>query len=129
MSRHGILRLEMDRLALICVTVVSMLSAGCYITDTAPRAREAALHTDLQTMRNAIYNYTHDKLRPPQRLDDLVAAGYLREIPVDPITYKSDWLPVIEDVEISKDVKFKGVSDVHSRSAQTSSEGTRYNDW
>ena len=55
-------------------------------------SREAVLKTDLRTIRDAIDNYTLDKREPPHSLQDLVDAGYIRAIPVDPITHKTDWL-------------------------------------
>src|SRR5215813_12258460 len=55
-------------------------------------AREAALHTDLQTMREAIDNYTLDRLAAQQSLEDLKNAGYLREVPIDPMTQAKDWV-------------------------------------
>ena len=48
------------------------------------REREAILRTDLRTIRDAIDNYTLDKHGHPKSLQDLVDAGYLRAIPVDP---------------------------------------------
>src|SRR5882672_10030780 len=56
------------------------------------RAREAALRTDLCMMTNAIDNYTVDRQKPPRALDDLLETHYLREIPVDSITRKKDWV-------------------------------------
>jgi len=50
------------------------------------RSREAVLRTDLRTIRDAVDNYTLDKHRRPKSLQDLVDAGYLRAIPVDPMT-------------------------------------------
>ncbi len=61
-------------------------------------ARESALKQDLTTLRSAIDQYTLDKEKAPQSLDDLVQAGYLREIPKDPITGKADtWQPVQDE--------------------------------
>src|SRR5215813_7016441 len=93
-------------------------------------AREAALHTDLQTMREAIDNYTLDRLSPPQSLDDLKSAGYLREVPVDPITQSKDWVLDYGDTVLSPDQNGSGITDVHSASATVSKfEGTAYNTW
>jgi general secretion pathway protein G len=94
------------------------------------RAREAVLHQDLQEMRKAIDSYTLDKEAAPQSLDDLVSAQYLREIPVDPITQKKDWVPVFQDVVMSPDQSTTGITDVHSSSDQVSPfEGTPYSSW
>ncbi len=94
------------------------------------RAREAALHTDLQTMREAIDNYTLDKLAAPQSLDDLKSAGYLREVPVDPITQAKDWVVDYGNYALSPDQNGSGITDVHSASPGVSKfEGTAYNTW
>ena len=60
------------------------------------REREAILRTDLRTIRDAIDNYTLDKQERPKSLQDLVDAGYLPTIPVDPTTGKMDWVPDFE---------------------------------
>jgi general secretion pathway protein G len=94
------------------------------------RAREAALHTDLQTMRDAIQHFTLDKQAAPQSLDDLANAGYLREVPVDPMTRAKDWVPAFEDVVLSPEQSGTGITDVHSASPTVSPfEGTPYNTW
>jgi general secretion pathway protein G len=94
------------------------------------RAREAALHTDLQTMRQAIDHFTLDKQAAPQSLDDLASAGYLREVPVDPMTRAKDWVPEFEDVVLSPEQSGTGITNVHSASATVSPfEGTPYNTW
>jgi general secretion pathway protein G len=54
------------------------------------RAREAVLRQDLFTLRQVISQYTLDKQKPPQSLDDLVRAGYLKQTSVDPMTGRSD---------------------------------------
>ena len=93
-------------------------------------ANEAALKEDLYTLRNSIDQYTEDKSKAPQDLNDLVTAGYLRMLPKDPFTNSnSSWQPVQEDVLTSIDQTQPGISDVHSGSNSTSSEGTPYSSW
>ena len=96
---------------------------------TVQRAREATLHTDLKTMRDAIDNYTLDRLSPPQSLDDLANAKYIREVPVDPITHAKDWVLDYGDTVLAPDQNGSGVTDVHSASPAISLEGTAYNTW
>ena len=93
------------------------------------RARESTLKHDLQVMREAIDNYTLDKQRLPQSLQDLVEAGYLRELPIDPITLKKDWAPQIGDIQLNPKETAHGLYDVHSKSAKVSSNGTPFNIW
>lgn len=94
-------------------------------------ARERALRTDLATMRQAIWRFTFDKERGPQGLDDLRAAGYIKEIPEDPMTHEPNWEvdSPQENVLLSPDQQDPGITDVHSASNAISSEGTAYSTW
>ncbi|MCI0348253.1 MAG: general secretion pathway protein GspG [Acidobacteriales bacterium] len=93
------------------------------------RSKESVLKQNLDTLRKTIDAYTYDKRKAPQSLDDLVSAGYLKKIPVDPITNQSDWEVVTEDTMASIDQTEPGIDDVHSASTLQSSEGTAYNTW
>jgi len=96
------------------------------------RARESVLRQNLFTMRSVISQYTLDKQKAPQSLDDLVTAGYLKQLPTDPMTGHSDsWTPDQEQGEIaSLDQQDEGgIVDVHSGSAGVGSDGTAYNTW
>jgi len=94
------------------------------------RAKEAVLRQDLKTMRDQIDNYTMDKEKAPQSLQDLVDAGYLRLIPKDPFTNSADtWQPETSDTLQSLDQTEPGITDVHSGSSATGSDGTAYNTW
>jgi len=94
------------------------------------RAREAVLREDLYTMRSAIDQYTQDKAKAPQSLDDLVSTGYLRAIPKDPITNATDtWQPVTDDTIASPDQTETGMTDVHSGATGVGSDGTAYSTW
>lgn len=93
------------------------------------RARESVLKDDLFTMRQVIDQYTLDKQKAPQSLDDLVQAGYLKTIPKDPITNNTEWEVKQEDSLMAVDQQEPGIVDVHSTSNTTSSEGTPYSSW
>jgi len=94
------------------------------------RANEAVLKEDLYSLRNAIDQYTQYKAKAPQDLNDVVTAGYLRVLPKDPFTNSNTtWQVVQEDVMQSVDQTQPGISDVHSGSNQTSTEGTAYSSW
>ena len=95
------------------------------------RARESVLKQNLFQMRSLISQYTLDKQKAPQSLDDLVSAGYLRQIPVDPITGRNDtWKTDEEDYALSVDEPDTGgIKDVHSGSDAISSDGTAYSSW
>ena len=94
------------------------------------RAKEAVLHQDLFAMRSVIDQYTMDKGKAPQSLEDLVSAGYLKEIPTDPICNAKDtWQAQPEDVLLSINQDEPGISDVHSGCPGTGSDGTAYSSW
>jgi len=93
-------------------------------------ANEAVLKQDLYSMRTAIDQYTQDKNKAPQNLDDLVASNYLRAIPKDPFTSSNTtWQVIQEDVMETLDQTQPGITDVHSGSDKISSEGTAYSTW
>lgn len=93
------------------------------------RARETVLRQNLFTLRTVIDEYTYDKAKAPQSLEDLVREGYLRQVPVDPMTGQADWEVVMEDAVTSVNQTEPGIFDVRSRSTARSLEGTPYNEW
>ena len=92
-------------------------------------ARESVLRQNLFTLRTLISQYTLDKQKAPQSLDDLVQEHYLRQIPVDPMTKETNWEVVQEDTLMSVDQQEPGIYDVHSASSGTASDGTAYSTW
>lgn len=94
------------------------------------RARESVLRQNLFTLRSLIDQYSMDKQKAPQSLQDLVDAGYLKQIPIDPMTNSRDtWQTVQEDVLLSVDQDQPGITDVHSGSSAIGTDGTAYNQW
>ena len=95
---------------------------------TIMHTRETVLKDDLRKMRSLIDQYAADKGRLPQSLDELVSSGYMREVPIDPFTGQKDWaITTGEDPNSSEGEQ--GMTDVHSGSAETSTEGTAYSEW
>ena len=95
-------------------------------------ARESVLRQDLYDMRKLISEFTLDKQKAPQSLEDLVQAGYLKPVPKDPITGQPDWqTEQCDDSTISSpdEQDTGGICDVHSASTQISSDGTAYSSW
>jgi general secretion pathway protein G len=126
--QHGFTLLEM--IVVISIMLILISIAVPAYNRSIIRARETVLRQDLFTLRSVIDQYTEDKQKAPQSLSDLVSAGYLRQIPVDPMTNSnSTWQVVQEDILQSVDQQEPGISDVHSGSNATSSEGTPYSDW
>ena len=116
---------------MIVMSVIAILLAIAIPTysHSIVAARERALRSDLTQLRNAIWRYTFDKQRAPQSLDDLKTAGYIDKIPDDPMTHEPNWEVVEDEVLLSIDQQDPGVSDVHSASSNTASDGTAYNTW
>jgi general secretion pathway protein G len=103
---------------------------------TAPqRAREAALKEDLFTMRSCLDQFHADRGRYPTSLEELVSMGYLRSVPVDPVTRSKDtWVAVYEEVSTDQEDQRQqesgpGILDIRSGSDQVALDGTRYADW
>jgi general secretion pathway protein G len=116
---------------MIVITIILILigiASGMYMK-SVQHAREAALHSDLRTMRDAIDNYTMDKQQAPQSLEDLVDGHYLREVPTDPITRQKDWVLHFGDTVLTPEQTAVGLDDVHAGTDQMSSEGTAYSSW
>jgi general secretion pathway protein G len=117
---------------MIVMVVIGLLAAIAIpaYTTNIKHAREAVLKSDLHTLRTAIDSYTVDKQKAPQSLDDLVQSGYIKLMPVDPFTHRSDtWMPVQSDTLSTLDQTDSGIDDVHSGSQETAIDGTSYNTW
>lgn len=95
---------------------------------TIMHTREAVLRDDLYKMRSLIDQFASDKGRLPQSLDELVSEGYIRDVPLDPFTGQKDWAITTGEDPNSLTAE-QGMVDVHSSSAETSSEGTPYSEW
>lgn len=93
------------------------------------RAKETVLKSNLQTLDKVIQQYTLDKAQAPQSLDDLKTAGYLHELPIDPMTGQADWDTELEDPTNAADPQQPGIIKVHSHSAGTATDGTAYSTW
>jgi general secretion pathway protein G len=94
------------------------------------RSKESVLKNNLFTLRTVIDEYTYDKQKAPQTLQDLVSDGYLRQIPMDPIAGNADsWRLIMEDATNTVNQTQPGIFDVRSGSDGTSLEGTPYSEW
>jgi general secretion pathway protein G len=114
---------------MLIIAILAAIAVPAYVSSIRA-AREAVLKEDLHVLRNAIDAYTNDKQKAPQSLDDLVSAGYIKSLPVDPMTHTSStWVPTVDDTLQSPDQTDPGVSDVHSGSEQASSDGQPYSSW
>jgi general secretion pathway protein G len=115
---------------MIVISIIIVLAAITLpqYQKTIMHTREAVLKDDLRKMRSLIDQFAADKGRLPQSLDEIVSEGYMREVPVDPFTGQKDWaITTGEDPNSSQGET--GMTDVHSSSAEVSSEGTAYSEW
>jgi general secretion pathway protein G len=127
-AEQGFTLLEL-MIVMVIIGILAAFAIPAYVSNIR-NAKEAVLKEDLHVLRQAIDSYTVDKQKAPQSLDDLVQAGYLKTMPIDPFTKRSDtWMPVQEDTMMSLDQTESGIDDVHSGSQETALNGTSYSTW
>ena len=125
-KRAGFTLLEL----MIVITVIIILAAIVLpqYQKTILATREAVLREDLSKLRTLIDQYASDKQKLPESLDTLVADGYIREVPKDPMTGNADWTPDVgEDPNLPEGGQ--GLLNIHSASTDTASDGSHYNEW
>ena len=125
--RFGFTLIEL--MIVIAITSILLAMAVPMYQKSVIRAKESVLRQNLFTLRTVIDEFTYDKAKAPQSLQDLVSEGYLRQIPVDPMTAQPDWQVVMEDAVSSVNQTEPGIFDVRSKSDKKSLEGTAYNEW
>src|ERR1041384_2789504 len=118
----------LELMIVISILIILVSVALPQYQKTTMHARETMLRYDLDTMRKLIDQYSADKGKLPQSLDDLVSAGYMREVPKDPITDNKDWTIETGDDPYSTEGG-TGVTNVHSAASEVSSDGTPYSEW
>jgi general secretion pathway protein G len=117
---------------LIVISLISILAAMGVVQykNSVLSARESVLHTDLFRMRDAIDQYYADKGKYPATLDALVSEGYMRKVPVDPVTKSSDtWVTVPAEPDPNNPSADPGVYDVKSGAQGTALDGASYSDF
>ncbi len=116
---------------MIVMTIISILVAIAVpmYNKSVVRAKESVLKQNLFSLRTVIDEYSYDKAKAPQSLQELVDEGYLRQIPIDPMTGEADWTVIIEDAVQSVNQSEPGIFDVRSKSDKKSLEGTPYTEW
>jgi len=126
LSEGGFTLLEL----MIVISIIIILAAITLpqYQRTITATREAVLRDDLNKMRSLIDQFAADKGRLPQSLDELASEGYMREVPVDPFTGQKDWAITTGEDPTSNEGQ-SGMTDVHSSSAEVSTEGTAYSEW
>jgi general secretion pathway protein G len=126
--RRGFTLIEL--LIVMSIIVIMVSIALPLYQKSILRARESVLRSNLLTLRTVIDEYTYDKQKAPQALQDLVSEGYLHDVPKDPITdSNSTWKLIMEDAAQSVNQTEPGIFDVRSGSDKMSLDGSSYADW
>jgi general secretion pathway protein G len=114
---------------MLIIAILAAIAVPAYVS-SIKAAREAVLKEDLHVLRDAIDSYTNDKNKAPQTLDDLVTGGYLKNVPLDPMTHSAEtWVPTMDDTLQNVDQTDPGMTDVHSGSDQVGGDGQPYSTW
>jgi general secretion pathway protein G len=126
--RFGFTLIEM--MIVMSIIVILIAVAIPFYQKAITRAKETVLRSNLFAMRRAIDEYTYDKQKAPQSLQDLVTDGYLHDIPKDPIAGNSDsWKIIMEDAGQAVNTNEPGIFDIRSGSPLKSLDGSSYSDW
>jgi general secretion pathway protein G len=119
-----------ELMVVITIIVLLVTMAIPIYNNTIRRANEAVLHSNLNSLRSVIDNYTYDKQKAPQSLQDLVTAGYFKEVPYDPMTRSNQtWKTIMEEASQSVSQSEPGIFDVKSGSDKIGLDGTPYSEW
>ena len=130
-TRSGKAGFTIIELMVVMAIVLVILSVAVPLYNKSViRARETVLHQNLATMRAVIDEYTYDKQKAPQNLEDIVREGYLRQVPMDPMVgNNTSWKIIMEEAAASVSQAEPGIFDVRSSSEKISLEGTKYSEW
>jgi general secretion pathway protein G len=127
-TRRGYTLIELI-IVMAIISILVSIAVPLY-QKSLTRTKETMLHSHLSLLRTVIDEYTFDKKKAPQTLDDLVGEGYLRAVPIDPITGSDQtWRKIVEDSLTAVDQTQPGIFDVRSGSDLKSLEGTPYSEW
>ena len=127
-GRRGFTLIEI-MIVMSIITIIVSIAVPLY-QKSLVRAKESVLKQNLFTLRTMIDEYTYDKQKAPQTLQDLVNEGYLRQVPVDPMTgSNSTWKTIMEEPGSGASQNEPGIFDVRSGSDKVSLEGTPYSEW
>ena len=116
--------------------LVVLAAIGLLLSVAAPRymqhldrAREVTLKEDLYQLRDAIDKFYGDQSRYPTNLEELVGKRYLRAVPVDPITQRSDTWVIVAPADGAAAKASGAAFDVHSGAGGQASDGSSYASW
>jgi general secretion pathway protein G len=92
-------------------------------------SKEAVLKHNLAIIRERLDQFKADRNKYPASLAELVQAGYLKEIPNDPMTGSAEWEEIFTDYDPDEPDAEPGVQDVRSRSEEAGADGRPYTEW
>jgi len=120
-----------EMMAVIGIILILLGIALPVYSHSLARAREENLHQNLETLNQLIFQYTQDKQKAPQSLDDLRTAGYLKSIPEDITGSVDTWETEPGDGTIMSldQTDTDGIIGVHSGSNRVGSDGKAYSEW
>lgn len=119
----------MEMMIVIVVMGVLMALAIPMYNQSITRSKEAKLRYDVATLNKLIQEYSQDKKKAPQQLQDLVDAGYLKFLPADITGSTTTWQTDMEDSEKAWNPEEPGIVSVHSGSDQVGSDGNAYSSY
>ncbi len=126
-GHRGFTLLEM--MVVISMILILLAMAMPIYSQSVNRAREDAFRDSLLTLNQMIFQYTMDKQKPPQSLEDLRSAGYIQEVPKD-ITGSTTWVTEDDPPAILSLYQTEtGIYGVHSASSKIGSNGKPYSEW
>ena len=127
-SRAGFTLIEL----LVVISLIVLLASISMLMyrNSVQRGREAVLKEDLFRMRDAIDQHYADKGKYPASLEDLVTAGYLRKVPVDPMTQSADtWQTVQAEPDPANLTVEPGIYNVRSGAEGEALDGSKFTEW
>ena len=127
-AQNGFTLIEL-MVVMAIISIIVSIAVPIY-QKSITRAKESVLRNNLFTIRTMIDEYTIDKQKAPETLQDLVSEGYLRQVPQDPMTASDEtWRITMEDTPIGGSNSTPGIFDVHSGSDAKALDGSAYADW
>ena len=128
-NRNGNRGFTLLELVMVMTIIVILASIGvASYQQIQLKARETILKEDLRQLRKLLDQFAADKEHLPQSLEELAQAGYLRSVPIDPMTDEADWELEMGDDDVSL-TGGQGVVNVHSRARGEGSDGKSYRDF
>ena len=119
-----------ELMVVITIIVILISMAIPVYQKSIIRAKESVLKNNLFTMRTVIDNYTYDKQKAPQTLQDLVSSGYIKSLPKDPFTNSIDWgMRSTKDDPTSNSWGGQNVFDIYTKTTEKAPDGSNYSDW